>query len=248
VGWEVAGGLARPPNENARNHGVTIKLNMAKKVEIDPAEAIAKLRVTRHRLETALDRFYTHNLNDEDLALEAAVMDICVPIRVMVHHVPEKKTICVLHQVEKNYWTFPIRFAPLIADPPAIHAGGVRSVTVAVPVNMTMGPGGAKFTRYKRGDKPDTKARFLDWWIKPCWDSGTNKVSNRDIVLAMANKEGGAHVAGDIPAKFRVAKNQGHLALGDKKISDIGRLGGMMGIAGDELLEYLDNNFGKCFR
>jgi hypothetical protein len=43
------------------------------------------------------------------LALEAAVMDISVPIRVMVHHVPEKKTICVLHQVDKNYWKFPMR-------------------------------------------------------------------------------------------------------------------------------------------
>ncbi len=85
-----------------------------------------------------------------------------------------------------------------------------------------------------------------NWWFETCWDSGTNKVCNKDIVLAMTNKEGGAHVDGDASAKYTAAKNQGKIAIGGKPVSDVARLGSMVAIAGDELLEYLQVNFPEC--
>jgi hypothetical protein len=59
----------------------------------------------------------------------------------------------------------------------------------------------------------------------------------------MSNKEGGAHVDGDPSAKYAAANNQGKIAIGGKPVHDVARLGSLVGIAGDELLEYLDVNF-----
>jgi len=86
-------------------------------------------------------------------------------------------------------------------------------------------------------------ARFRDWWLETCWDSGTNRVSNKDIILGMANKEGGTHVDGDVSAKFAAAKNQGKISVGKTQVPDVARLGSFVGIAGDELLEYLQAHF-----
>lgn len=205
----------------------------------------------RHRLEGALDRFYSHDLSGDPIAIQAAALDIAVPIRVMVHHVPDKKppSICLLHQVVPDYWKKLIHFAPLINPPPVTLPSGVHAVTRSIPLNvsMTIGAGvnKASFTRYKKGQDP--KVPLRNWWIDILWDSGTNKVSNKDIVLAMSNKEGGAHVDGDPSVKYAAAKNQGKIAIDGKPVHDVARLGSLVGIAGDELLEYLQVNFPEVY-
>lgn len=44
-------------------------------------------------------------------------------------------------------------------------------------------------------------------------------------------------------ARYRAAKSQGHIIVGGKAVSDLGRIGSLLGIAADELLEYLRDNF-----
>jgi hypothetical protein len=63
------------------------------------------------------------------------------------------------------------------------------------------------------------------------------------MILALANKEGGAHVDDDMAANYKAAKNQGKISISGKPISDVVRLGSLVGIAGDELLEYLRENY-----
>jgi len=215
---------------------------------LDRKDAIEKLIVIRHRLDAALDRFYKNELPGDPVALEAAVLDISTPIRVMVHHVPEKKSACLLYQVDPEYWKKLIHFQPLINPPSKTLPSGLTSVSRSIPVNVHFKIDGAassmSFTRYDRqAHSEEPRTALKNWWIDTVWDSGSNKVSNKDIVLAMVNKEGGAHVDGDASAKYRAAKAQGHLSVGGKQISDIARLGSLIGIAGDELLEYVDQNF-----
>lgn len=218
---------------------------------LDHDAAVEKLRIMRHRLEGALDRFYSHDLSGDPIAIQAAALDIAVPIRVMVHHVPDKKppSICLLHQVDPDYWRKLIHFVPLINPPPVTLPSGVHAVTRSIPLNvsMTIGAGvnKASLTRYKKGQDP--KVPLRNWWIDILWDSGTNKVSNKDIVLAMSNKEGGAHVDGDPSAKYAAAKNQGKIAIDGKPVHDVARLGSLVGIAGDELLEYLQVNLPEVY-
>jgi len=215
---------------------------------LDRKDAIEKLIVTRHRLEAALDRFYQNDLPGDPVVLEAAVLDISTPIRFMVHHVPERKSSCLLYQVDPEYWKKPMHFQPLINPPSKTLPSGVTSVSRSIPMNINISINGTassmKFTRYDRNaHSKEPKAPLRDWWIMTVWDSGTNKISNKELVLSMVNKEGGAHVDGDASAKYRAAKAQGHLSVGKTQISDIGRLGSLIGIAGDELLEYLDLSF-----
>lgn len=212
-------------------------------------EAIVKLRVVRHRLEGALDRFYGHDLSGDAVALEAAALDISMPIRVLVHHNPKRQSNALLHEIDTDYLDKPIHFRPLIAPPPRTLPSGVQTMSVSIPINMTLRVGnagtrgGTTFTRYRREKNPESRVPLRKWWFGTCWDSGTNQVSNKDIILALANKEGGAHVDGKLSANYGAAKNQGQIVIGGKPVSDVVRLGGLVGIAGDELLEHLYENY-----
>ncbi|MGB6973865.1 MAG: hypothetical protein WBD67_04195 [Terracidiphilus sp.] len=221
----------------------------------DRAQAIEKLRVQRHRLEGALERFYSHYLPGNPVSLEAAVMDVAIPIRVMVHHIPEKKppSICLLHQIDPQHWKKLIHFEPVITPRPRALPSGVRTVSVTLPWKITIergqstSPATYKFTRYKEGPYSQARVPLTKWWLDPCWDSGSTMVSNKDLVITMANKEGGAHFDADTPAKYRVAKAQGAIAIGANPVSNIAKLGSLVAYAGGELLEYLDENFSECF-
>jgi hypothetical protein len=218
---------------------------------LDHDAAVEKLRIMRHRIEGALDRFYSLDLSGDPIAMQAAALDIAAPIRVMVHHVPDKKppSICLLHQVDPDYWKKPIHFVPLINPSPPKLPPGVFAVTRSIPLNVSMTVGAgvnkASFTRYQKGQNP--KVLLRNWWTDTVWDSGSNKVSNKDIVLAMSNKEGAMHVDGDLSVKYAAAKNQGKIAISGKPVHDVARLGSVLGIAGDELLEYLQVNFPEAF-
>jgi hypothetical protein len=210
-------------------------------------EAIAKLHLMRHRLEGALDRFYSLDLSGDAVALEAAALDICMPIRVLVHN-NKRRSIALLHEIDTNYLSKPIHFRPLIAERPQTLPSGVHTMSIAIPINVSLRVGdaanqGSTFTRYQGDTNPGSRASMHRWWYGTCWDSGTNEISNQDIVLSLANKEGGAHVDAKLSANYSAAKNQGHIMIGKKPVSDLARLGSLVGIAGDELLEHLRENY-----
>lgn len=215
-------------------------------------DAIAKLRVECHRLNGALDRFYSHDLPGDPVAMEAEALNLSMPIRVLVHHVPEKQSMALLNQIDPGYWSKLIHFRPLIAPPPQTLPSGVQSMNVSIPLNVTLSVrggrtrSGAWFTRYRGGKDAGSKVPLKNWWFDPCWDSGTNKVSNKDIVLALANKEGGAHVHDDMAANYKAAKSQGRIIVAGKPVSDLARLGSLVALAGDELFECIRDNYPEC--
>ncbi len=143
------------------------------------------------------------------MALEAAALDISMPIRVLVHQTSNSDAL--LGVVDPSYMEKPIHVEPLITPPPRTLPSGVQTFTVTIPINITMTNRSTKFTRYRGEQTP--RVKLTNWWDDPYWDSGTNKVSNRDMILAFANKEGGAHVDDDMAAKYTAAKNQGKLSM-----------------------------------
>jgi len=192
-------------------------------------ELVEKLRVERHRLEGALERFYSHKLGGDAVAMEAGALDISVPIRVMVHHNPPA-SIALLHQIDSAFMIKPIHFDPTIARPPRTLPSGIRAMTITIPVHVTMADSGTSFTRYRPGDDPNSRVPLQEWWSGICWDSGTNKISNRDIVLGLANKEGGTHIGGKRPSgRYMEAKRQGRAYFSGKPVSDVARIGSFGG-------------------
>jgi len=205
-------------------------------------EALKKLKVERYRLQSALDRFYSHDLSGDPVAMEAEALDVSTPIRVMVHLTGSSASL--LSQIDPEYWNKLIHFSPLIAPPPRTLESGVQTITQVVPLNIKMGMKTTSFIRYKGDNNPNSKAPLSSWWSDPCWDNGgANKISNKEMVLALSNKEGGAHVDGDVTAVYKAAKEQGRIVIGGRPVSDVARLGNLVGVAGDELLEYLRDNF-----
>jgi len=207
---------------------------------IDRTELIEKLRVARHRLNAALDKFYSHGLSGDPVAMQAAALDFATSIRVMVHHTP--KSTSLLFQIDPSYWDKLIHFRPLIA-PPSPDVDGRPTMTTVVPFNLTFGMKGASFTRYRWGVDPTAKMPLKNWWFDPFWDNSGEALSNKDLVLTLTNKEGGAHVDGDVPTQYEAAKKQGYIVISGKAISDVVRLANFAGVAGDELLEYLQDHF-----
>ena len=87
-------------------------------------------------------------------------------------------------------------------------------------------------------------APLRDWWSEICWNSGANSISNREVILGLANKDGGAHVDLCGYPNYRKAKQQGQMLFG-QKLSNIAKMGHFAAIAGDQLKAFITTNFGK---
>jgi hypothetical protein len=100
--------------------------------------------------------------------------------------------------------------------------------------------------RYDRKKLTSATPRALlrDWWGQVCWSSGANSISNREIVLGLANKDGGAHVDGIGYPNYRKAKEQGQMFFG-QQLSNIAKMGHLAAIAGDQLKSFITANFGE---
>jgi hypothetical protein len=154
-----------------------------------------------------------------------------------------EKSSCLLHQVDPDYWKKPVHFEPIISPGRKEIGPGLFSMTITVPMKLMLECGKVQFSRYPAGSNPNAKAYLKNWWIDTLWHSGTNAISNKQLVLAMANKEGGAHVDADFSAIYKKAKGQGVLQVGGFAVSDIARLGSLVAFAGGELLEHLDQHY-----
>jgi hypothetical protein len=102
-----------------------------------------------------------------------------------------------------------------LANPQIAHALGL------VGLQLSHGPSGPKakwFPALDPGNLPDgaSRRRFHDWWTR--WvmkDSPATGFSRRDIVLPIANQDGGAHVDPNL----------------DKRYADLSRLNSMRWLA-----------------
>ena len=83
-----------------------------------------------------------------------------------------------------------------------------------------------------------------NWWNQPSWDSGANSISNREMVLGLANKDAGAHIDGSGYPNYRKAKEQGQLFFG-QRMSNIERTGHLAAIAGHQLKAFITETFGE---
>jgi hypothetical protein len=100
--------------------------------------------------------------------------------------------------------------------------------------------------RYDRKTLTSSTPRvsIRDWWGQVCWNSGANRITNREIVLGLANKDGGAHVDGSGYPDYRKAKQQGQMFFG-QQLSNIAKMGHLAAIAGDQLKAFITENFGE---
>lgn len=198
--------------------------------------------------------FFSRALEDQRHLLRAAItamaagdltqaLHVATSIRVLVHETASSKPL--LRHIHPNYLELPI--LDRIIEPPRDLGSGVREVTFYCPVSAQISAPDGKVALITGLESPDYHPSILGpWWNNACMVlPGIGPFRRRDLILGLANKEGGAHVDADISERYkRVLESKFVYAkINDTNVGalNISRL--VAGKAGVELLDCLDKNF-----
>jgi len=208
--------------------------------DLSPGELRTLLATQKYRLSTALNNFYNAD-NTNPAAGDAGAIDIAQAIRVLVH-----SNEALLKQLLPDFEDRLIGFSPkLVKQVPDVQLSpGHFAQTRGVPQDVVM-MANNRVKYHRKKITPDIpKVPVRDWWNHSSWDSGANSISNREIVLGLANKDGGAHIDANGYPNYRKAKEQGQLFFG-QRLSNIGKMGHLAAIAGDQLKVFITETFGE---
>ncbi len=193
----------------------------------------------KYRLATALNNFYNAD-NKNPAAGDAAAIEIAQAIRVLVHG-----NEALLKQLIPDFEDRLIGFDPkLVQQVPDVElAPGHFSQTRGVPQDVVLMGDRVRYHR-KKLSSSTPRVSLRDWWSQVCWNSGANSITNGEIVLGLANKDGGAHVDGSGYPNYRKAKLQGQMFF-RQQLSNIAKMGHLAAIAGDQLRAFITENCGE---
>jgi hypothetical protein len=171
-------------------------------------------------------------VNDHFDGIEARAIDVAVRIRTLVHDTGSSHAF--LATIDPNYEKLDIYRKPLPS----------AKTVFWMPVGVQMTGGGeSKIIRddFKRG--LHELVPLERWWSDDFLILGNVRSSKKQIVLDVANKDGGAHVDKEVPHRhvaatlppFQFGVNENFLR------PDLAR--GTVAQAGGELLDYLERHF-----
>jgi hypothetical protein len=195
----------------------------------------AALQEQRHLLQRSIDGMASGEL--------AEALNVATRIRTLVHEAGRNKPL--LKYLKNNYLDMPMRdirvnVAP--AGPP-----GTQSITFFVPLSVSLGVPEGKLTLMKElNDEEYEDSTLGRWWTNVFMNlPGIGPVTRKEIILGVADKEGGAHVDADISAKYEAILTSKMVVLKAKDVDveplRFTRLA--TGRAGLEMLKFLEANF-----
>jgi hypothetical protein len=196
-----------------------------------------KLEEQRHLLKTAIDGMVAGDLTQ--------ALHVATTIRVLVHETGASKPL--LKNLNNNYLELPILDRKY--EPPPNAQPGVQTILFFCPVSVQMkAPEGAASLIPDLREDEHALSKLGAWWNNACMAlPGVGPVYRKELILGLANKEGGAHVDADISAKYQLVMESKFLNatindtdLGALRISRL-----VAGRAGIELLDCLNRNFPK---
>ena len=137
----------------------------------------------------------------DSLDKEVLALPISTAIRVLVHDT--EKSTSLLKHLRKKYVNF---FSTNhITENETIHLGLVRRINVGV--NNGVG-GEARYwplcsEKYYPMPASKTTIPFNEWWeTEVIFSSATSSLTRKELVLAVANKDGGAHFDSKVQKKY----------------------------------------------
>jgi hypothetical protein len=203
------------------------------------SELLSLLTTQKYRLATALNNFYCADSRNP-AAGDAAAIEIAQAIRVLVHG-----NEALLKQLIPDFEDREIAFDPkLVKQVPDVElTPGNFAQTRGLPQDVVIMGDRVRYDRKKLTPSAQ-RASLRDWWNQVCWDSGANSITNKEIILGLANKDGGAHIDGSGYPNYRKAKEQGQMFFG-QKLSNIAKMGHLAAMAGDQLKAFITENFGE---
>ena len=172
-----------------------------------------KVELNQHELEEHLKEqlsFIECSANAYDNGFEGEIKRLAVSVRVLVHDT--NKSTSLLTLLDKKTTLYFDKSIPFDENNLQSHSGLVQ---IHLGNKATVLPllDGGPFTR---------EVSFDSWWNGVVFvDNQRNEFSRKDIVLSLANKEGGAHVDKKIDKKYSDLK-KGH-SLGLYELDPYGR-------------------------
>ena len=164
---------------------------MSSLIENDPNANFDEYRELLSELCNAFDAMET----------DVFALPISTAIRVLVHDTNNSHSL--LGQLNRKNIQF--LSTNTISNDASVHLGLVRRINVGV----LDGKGGeARYWPHcDERDFPDMSAKnnlsFTDWWSKEkILQSGSSSLTRKDLVLAVANKDGGAHFDKKVEQKY----------------------------------------------
>src|SRR5262249_42571464 len=144
----------------------------------------------------------------------AEAVRIATALRTVVHETGNSKPL--LKYLNGNYLELPILdAAPKKQE--ALPPGVQSTVVMEVPVGFQIRPEGT-FLRPDRPAEAYAPSTLGKWWHRPSLIlPGLGGFSRREIVLGLANKEGGAHVDPDISQRYQQLMENKSLQVGYNK-------------------------------
>lgn len=152
-----------------------------------------------------------------DEGQEILALSIATSIRVLVHDTASSTSL--LNHLQKKSGKF--LSTNYRTKNASVHLGLIRRVNVGVHG----GSGGqAKYwplcdERYFPSPKDSCFMSFDDWWTEQVFRSSKALLTRKDLVLSVANKDGGAHVDHEVEVKyddFRKSWSGGSTLVGTK--------------------------------
>jgi hypothetical protein len=148
------------------------------------------VKQTRENLEGHLARqlaFLQRSADAYDKGFTDEATRLAVPIRVLVHDA--RASASLLHQLNEKSRDFYDTAVPAVSG---------NLVMYGALIQMAIGPGGATYIPYLDGPLPAGKPTWVSfdkWWRRIIFANPEGlAMSRKDLVLAVANQDGGAHV------------------------------------------------------
>jgi hypothetical protein len=172
------------------------------------------------------------SVNDYYAGKEAKAIDVAVRIRTLVHDTDTSHAF--LATIEPNYQNLDIYRKP----PPA------KNVVFSIPTGIQMsGDGTSRIIRDDFTLGSHELVPLERWWTAEYLIIGRIRSSKKQIVLDVANKDGGAHVDPDIPVRHAVASEPPFQFGVNENFIRPNLARSTVAQAGSELLDYLERHF-----
>lgn len=210
---------------------------MAKLVGEDRKKFLSeKLEEQRHLLHKSIREFAAGDL--------AEAVRIAIALRILVHETGNSKPL--LKQLNSNY--LELEILDRVSGRDERPSGEAQRVVImSIPISVKISDTGVSFNSDL--DLQSYEPSFLGkWWSRSALIlPGVGGYSRREIVLGLADKEGGAHVDTNLPERYRqlLASNQFQIGWGKDGISPLNLSRFMTAQAAVELLDCLNRAFPK---
>ena len=141
-------------------------------------------------LQTQLS-FLQASAKSYDSGSEEEAQRLALNIRILLHDTKSSNSLLSQLQI-KDKMCF-------LTTASAYFTANMASYTGLFGMEMTVGTGGKYRPLCNMDDNvPNKWLQFSDWWNELIVDDKINIFSRRDLILMLANKDGGAHIDGEI--------------------------------------------------